>query len=63
MQKVKRWVLYTRYGDQWETEILDLADRSRSLALNKAGKKLQAVTVRAVDRLGNESAYEVKSIN
>ena len=63
MQKVKRWVLYTQYGDQWETEILDLADRSRSLALNKAGKKLQAVTVRAVDRLGNESAYEVKSIN
>lgn len=63
LQKVKRWVLYARYGDQWETEILDLADRSKTLAVSKSGKKLQAVTVRAVDRLGNESAYEIKTIN
>lgn len=63
LQKVKRWVLYARYGDQWETEILDVADRSKTLAVSKSGKKLQAVTVRAVDRLGNESAYEIKTVN
>ncbi len=63
IQKVKRWVLYARYGEQWESEILDIADRSRSMAMSKSGRKLQAVTVRAVDRLGNESAYEVKIIN
>lgn len=63
LQKVKRWVLYARYGDQWETEILDLADRSKTLAVSKSGKKLRAVTVRAVDRLGNESAYEIKTVN
>ncbi len=63
LQKVKRWVLYAQYGDQWETEILDLADRSKTLAVSKSGKKLRAVTVRAVDRLGNESAYEIKTVN
>lgn len=55
--QVRQWVLFTQYGDTWETEILSAAEKSKTLLLTKNGKNLKSVAVRAVDRLGNESDY------
>ena len=56
-EKVFQWILFTKYGDKWEYEILDKEQVSKNLPLNKNGKKLSAVAVKSVDRLGNESEY------
>ncbi len=59
--KVFQWILYTKYGENWETEIVDKNIISRTLPLAKNGKKLTTIAVKSVDRLGNESEYEAKS--
>lgn len=61
--QVRQWVLFTQYGDNWETEILPAAETSRSLSLAKNGKNLKNVALRAVDKLGNESEYAGVAVN
>ena len=61
-QKVFQWILYTKYGETWETEILERDMISQNLPLTKNGKKLNTVAVKSVDRLGNESEYEAKKL-
>ena len=61
-QKVFQWILYTKYGETWETEILERDMISQNLPLTKNGKKLSTVAVKSVDRLGNESEYEAKKL-
>lgn len=56
-----QWILYKKYADNWETEIFEHKINEYHLPLSKNGKKLEIVAVKAVDRLGNESAYEAKS--
>ena len=60
--EVRQWVLYTRYGDDWYTEILPGDITSKILDKKKDGKTLYDVAVRAVDRLGNESDYMAKAV-
>lgn len=62
ISNVNKWILYKRYGDQWEMEILKPFENTADLILFKNGKKLNAVAIRAVDRLGNESDYEARKI-
>lgn len=57
------WLLYTRYGDTWEKEILDPTISTKEIIRLKEGKKLDAIVVQAVDRLGNESEYTVKEVS
>ena len=59
-QKVFQWILYVKYGETWETEILEKDIISQNLPLTKNGKKLNNIAVKSVDRLGNESEYEAK---
>jgi hypothetical protein len=55
-----RWVVYARYGAQWQYTILPRDARSAMLPA-KAGKlSLAAVAVSAVSRSGNESASLAK---
>lgn len=61
-QSVFQWILYTKYNDTWETEILEKNLTSRNLPFIKNGKKLNTVAIRSVDRLGNESDYEAKKL-
>lgn len=56
------WVLYTQYGDDWAYEILERNISEKSIPLDKEGKKLKAVALKAIDRLSNESPEEVQSI-
>ncbi|ERJ57841.1 glycoside hydrolase family 10 protein [Sphingobacterium paucimobilis] len=60
--QVMHWVVYTRYGEVWTTDILDASVTSLELPKQKDGKTLYDVAVRAIDRLGNESEYIAKSV-
>lgn len=55
-----KWVLFAKYGDVWETEILEKSDKSKLIPSVKNGKKLNTVAVKTIDRLGNESNYDAK---
>lgn len=55
---VFRWVVYYKYGNDWNYEILNRKDRSFELKRNSSGEKpvaLSSIAVTAVDRVGNES--------
>ena len=56
---VFHWVVYYKYGKNWNYRILNRSDRKTGLASLKGKDKLNAVAVTAVDRMGNESVrYE-----
>lgn len=61
-QKVFQWILYVKYGDVWEIEIIEKNILSRHLPLIKNGRKINTIAVKSVDRLGNESDYEGKNL-
>ena len=61
-KNVNKWVIYKRYGDSWEMEILNSYANSLNIENIKNGKKLNTVAIRAVDRLGNESEYDARQI-
>ncbi|QRA41490.1 glycoside hydrolase family 10 protein [Chryseobacterium cucumeris] len=56
------WVLFTQYNGVWQTEILTLDTLSKDIPKSKDGKKLNAVAIKAIDRLGNESDYTARRI-
>ncbi len=58
--RVFQWVLFLKYGDTWQTEILENNVISKNIASTKNGKKLTAVALKSIDRLGNESEYDAK---
>ena len=62
MQKVFHWILYTKYGETWETEILEKNVSSKNVPATKNGKKLNTVAIKSVDRLENESDYDGKKL-
>lgn len=55
--QIAQWVLYTRYGDNWDYQILprDAREAVLSVVGPDGETKLDAVVVTAVDRAGNES--------
>lgn len=59
---VSQWVLFKQYNSVWETEILTLENLSQQIPKSKDGKNLNAVAIKAIDRLGNESDYFAKAI-
>lgn len=61
-EQVFLWIAYAQYGEDWEYEILDGVTTERSFPLEKNGKQLKAVAVKAVDRLSNESDYIAKKV-
>ncbi|MGE8514700.1 MAG: glycoside hydrolase family 10 protein [Chryseobacterium culicis] len=56
------WVLFTQYNGVWQTEILTLDTLSKDIPKSKDGKKLNAVAIKSIDRLGNESDYTARKI-
>jgi len=59
-EQVFQWIAYAQYGNDWEYEILTREQTEKSFPKVKNGKKLQAIAVKAVDRLSNESDYVAK---
>lgn len=60
--QVFQWVLFTQYSGVWETEILTLDQLYKEIPKSKDGKILNAIAVKAIDRLGNESDYTAKKV-
>ena len=64
---VFRWVVYFKYGNNWNYTILNRNERSYTLNLgtevNKKTIDLKEIAVTAVDRTGNESARNQISID
>ena len=60
---VAKWILYTRYNNDWETTIIEGSKLKQAVSKYKDGKSLNAVALKAVDRLGNESDYVAEKIN
>ena len=61
-QKVFQWILYVKYGETWETAILEKDLIFQNFPSTKSGKKLNTIAVKSVDRLGNESEYAAKKL-
>lgn len=59
---VFHWVLFSQYDGVWQTEILTRENPTQTLSRIKNGKKLSAVAIKAIDRLGNESDYSAKRV-
>ena len=55
-------MLFTQYNGAWETDILTLDQLSVEIPKSKDGKILNAVAIKAIDRLGNESDYTAKKV-
>ena len=60
---VSHWLLYKRYGETWETEILEPNTTIQTLQKHKDGKKFDMIVIQAVDRLGHQSDYDVKIVS
>lgn len=60
--EVFQWVLFSQYDGVWETEILTQDQLSKELPRFKEGKKLTAIAIKAIDRLGNESDYTARKM-
>ncbi len=61
-QQVRHYILFSKYGNQWQTEILNSDVQLKSLPSTKAGQSLVTIAIKAVDRLGNESDYTAVEI-
>lgn len=63
---VFRWVVYWKYGNNWNYKIFNRNERSavisKTIVANNAQLRLNAVEVSAVDRTGNESERRKLSI-
>lgn len=60
---VFQWVLYSKYGDTWQTEILTADVTSLAVPASKNGKSLNAVAIQAIDKLSNPSEYKALKVN
>lgn len=61
-ENLAHWILYKKYGDTWETEILAPEMNMSEINKMKGSQNLEIIAVRAVDRIGNESEYTALSV-
>lgn len=54
-EDVFKWVVYYRYGNTWDFQILNSQDRSLEVNSSEGKRTINAIAVSAVDRTGNES--------
>ena len=59
---IRQWILYKQYGENWEIELLNATDLTKTLDLNRNGKKLNIIALRSIDKLSNESEADCKKI-
>lgn len=56
-EQPRQWLLYAKYGERWEVQILDGVQKSQTLPISKSGNPLKIIALKSVDRLGIESDY------
>ena len=57
------YVIYLKYGNNWQTEILSPEIINKNVASESNGKKLSTVVVRSVNKLGKLGGYKVVLVN
>ncbi len=57
------YVIYLKYGNNWQTEILSPEIINKNVASESNGKKLSTVVVRSVNKLGKLGSYKVVLVN
>ena len=60
-EDVFRWVVYFKYGNAWNYEILNKDERAFNLPVLSGTSKITQIAVSAVDRTGNESRYHIEN--
>ena len=61
-ENLSHWILYKKYGETWETEILEPEKITSEINKMKGNLDLEIIAIRAVDRIGNESDYTALKI-
>lgn len=56
-EDVFQWVLFVKYGNEWQVEILPKKEAGKQISRTQNGKQCTMVALKAIDRLGNESDY------
>lgn len=56
------YVIYLKYGDNWQAEILSPQIKTKTVSSHLNGKKLTLVVVRYADKLGKLSTYKALSV-
>ncbi len=56
------YVIYLKYGNDWQTEIVSPEINTKAVSTFLNGKKLTTVVVRYADKLGKLSSYKVVSV-
>ena len=56
------YVIYLKYGDNWQAEILSPQIKTKTVSSHLNGKKLTLVVVRYADKLGKLSPYKALSV-
>ncbi|WP_034981454.1 glycoside hydrolase family 10 protein [Epilithonimonas tenax] len=57
-----QWVLFTKYGDEWQTQILNSNIKNLDIIKFYNGTKLNTLAIKAIDRLGNETDYRAEKV-
>lgn len=62
-QNIAYWILNLKYDNQWETKILQATTTTMLIESQKNNKKLKAIAIRSVDRVGKESPAEIRTLD
>lgn len=61
-ENVVQWVVYLRYGEEWQIGIFESVVHKMQADLVKNGKKLNTIAIQSIDRVGNKSDYKAVDI-
>ncbi|SMC66194.1 glycoside hydrolase family 10 protein [Moheibacter sediminis] len=61
--EIINWLLFTKYGEVWEKEILDSSTFTKEIDKQRNGKNLDLIVIQGIDRLGNETEYVYKKVS
>lgn len=61
-ERIRNWILYTKYGTKWKVEILTKDILTKMIPLSVGGKKLNTIAIKSVDQLSNESDYDAVQV-
>ncbi|RZJ87014.1 MAG: hypothetical protein EOO20_17050 [Chryseobacterium sp.] len=61
-EKAFQWVLFTKYGNDWRTQILNSDIQNMEIVKLYNNKMLNTIAIKAIDRLGNESDYKADKV-
>jgi uncharacterized lipoprotein YddW (UPF0748 family) len=59
-KNISHWILYEKWDKQWKYEIVQSETFTKIVESRQNGKKLRAIAIKSIDRVGNESPAEIR---